>query len=400
MVWAPWRSRSRAAPAAGPVLDAIGVVGLVVIGWYLVRVNAFDGFIYRGGLFLLDLVCIVVIAVLVHPATRLSRVMAWAPLVWIGVRSYSLYLWHWPIFQVTRPDLDVPLSGFPLFVLRLLLTFGAAELSFRYVETPLRQGALGNWWSGVRRSSPVRRAELRRRGATIGATFAVLVVLVGWGLHAAATNPDREAIELAAAGAGAEDVPAAVLDASPDDDPSAPVTTDSTTTVAPADPGATGTTAVPVSSEAVAVGDSVMLGAQDALNAALPGMRVDARVGRQFDSVLDVVGWYVREGYVPGDLVVHAGTNGTFDDGDLDRLMELAGDRRVLLVNAKVARPWEGLVNQRLAAAEERHDNAVLVDWFALASEHPEWFAGDGAHLLPDGARAYAELMRSALESS
>ncbi len=122
--------------------------------------------------------------------------------MWIGVRSYSIYLWHWPIFQVTRPDLDVPLSGLPLFVLRLALTFGAAELSFRYVETPLRQGALGNWWSGVRRSSPLRRAELRRRGATIGATFAVLVVLVGWGLHAAATNPDREEIELAAAGAG------------------------------------------------------------------------------------------------------------------------------------------------------------------------------------------------------
>ncbi len=154
-------------------------MGLVVIGWYLVRVNAFDGFIYRGGLFLLDLVCIVVIAVLVHPATRLSRVMAWGPLVWIGVRSYSLYLWHWPIFQVTRPDLDVPLSGMPLFVLRLALTFGAAELSFRYVETPLRQGALGNWWSGVRRSSPLRRAELRRRGSTIGGTFAVLVLL-GW----------------------------------------------------------------------------------------------------------------------------------------------------------------------------------------------------------------------------
>ncbi len=77
--------------------------------------------------------------------------------------------------------------------------------------------------------------------------------------------------------------------------------------------------------------------------------------------------------------------------------MERAGDRRVLLVNAKVARPWENLVNQRMAAAEERHPNAVLVDWFSLASEHPEWFAGDGAHLLPDGARAYAELIRSAL---
>jgi N-formylglutamate amidohydrolase len=140
-----------------------------------------------------------------------------------------------------------------------------------------------------------------------------------------------------------------------------------------------------------------MLGAQSALAAAMPGIRVDAKVGRQFSAVSDVVGWYAAEGLIPGTLVVHAGTNGTFTDGDLDRMMERAGDRKVLLVNAKVARPWEGLVNQRLAAAAARHPNAALVDWHSLASAHPEWFAADGAHLRPDGARAFAELIRSQL---
>jgi hypothetical protein len=149
--------------------------------------------------------------------------------------------------------------------------------------------------------------------------------------------------------------------------------------------------------DAVAVGDSVMLGAQSAMTTAMPGIRVDAKVGRQFNSVSDVVGWYVSEGLVPGTLVVHAGTNGTFTDGDLDQMMERAGDRKVVLVNAKVSRPWQDLVNQRLAAAAERHPNAVLVDWYGLASAHPEWFAADGAHLRPDGARAYAELIRSNL---
>ncbi len=120
-------------------------------------------------------------------------------------------------------------------------------------------------------------------------------------------------------------------------------------------------------------------------------------MGRQFAAVSDVVGWYAGEGLIPGPLVVHAGTNGTFTDADLDRMMERAGDRKVLLVNAKVARPWEGLVNQRLAAAAERHPNAVLVDWHSLATAHPEWFAADGAHLRPDGARAFAELIRAQL---
>ena len=102
MVWAPWRSSTMAARQAGPALDAVGAVMVVVLAWFMLRVNAFDPFIYRGGFLLLDLVCIALIAVLVHPATRLSSPLACAPLVWVGVRSYSLFLWHWPLFMVTR----------------------------------------------------------------------------------------------------------------------------------------------------------------------------------------------------------------------------------------------------------------------------------------------------------
>jgi lysophospholipase L1-like esterase len=78
-------------------------------------------------------------------------------------------------------------------------------------------------------------------------------------------------------------------------------------------------------------------------------------------------------------------------------MIGLAGDRRVLLVNVKVARPWQDLVNGRLAAAARRHPNAELLDWHSLASAHPEWFADDGAHLRPAGAQAFAELIRSNL---
>jgi hypothetical protein len=410
MVWTPWRSRAKAAPQAGPMLDLVGVAGLVIIAWFMLRVNAFDPFIYRGGFLLLDVVCITVIAVLVHPAARLSRVLAWSPLVWVGLRSYSLYLWHWPIFMVTRPELDVPLSGFPLFVFRMALTFGAAELSFRYVETPLRKGALGRWYRDLRTSAGPRRQALARRGLAVGATFSILLVLIGTGLYRSTNDPDREAIELAAMGEATAEL-TGTASVPQDDDPSAPVSTAPSTTTTPttaptttvagapstAAPATTTTAAPANQTDALAVGDSVMLGAQSALVSAMPGIRVDAKVGRQFTSVSDVVGWYASEGLIPGTLVVHAGTNGTFTDADLDRMMDRAGDRKVLLVNAKVARPWQELVNQRLAAAAQRHSNAVLVDWYSLASAHPEWFAADGAHLRPDGARAFAELIRSNL---
>lgn len=408
MVWTPWRSRQPAAPGARATLNVAGVAGLALVAWFFLRVNAFDPFIYRGGFFLLDLVCLVVIAVVVHPAASLSKVLAWAPLQWIGLRSYSIYLWHWPIFMVTRPGLDTPLTGLPLLVLRLGLTVGAAELSYRYVEQPLRRGAIGNWWRDLRASSGVRHAVLMRRGMVLGGGTLCLVLLLAVGLQRAATSPEREELELAA-------VAETGLDLSDTTQPptTVPVTTVAATTAAvegtattAAGAGATtvttaATTAPPATTpqatNAVAVGDSVMLGAASALRAVLPGIYVDAKVARQFTQILQAVQWYVDEGKVPGALVVHAGTNGVMSDGDLDALSEAAGDRKVVLVNAKVERPWQDLVNQRMAAAAERHANIVLVDWHGLASQHPEWFAPDGAHLRPDGQRAYAQLIHDEL---
>jgi lysophospholipase L1-like esterase len=300
--------------------------------------------------------------------------------------------------MVTRPDLDVPFSGWPLFVLRIALTLGAAEVSYRYVEQPLRHGALGRWWSSTRSSTGERRLVRVRQAAIVGGTSLALIALIAFGLQAAASSPDREKIALEAA---------AVTDAS---GASSTTTTTSTTTTVPVvagqlpaptvPPVTTATTVPPVAqtaTNAVAIGDSVMLGASGALHTAMPGITIDAKVGRQFDKVMALVQWYVSKGKVPGPLIIHAGTNGTFDDGDLDRIFELAGNRRVLLVNAKVERPWEDLVNQRLEAAAERHANAVLVDWHGLAESHPEWFAPDGTHLRPAGARAYADLIRKHL---
>ena len=160
MVWTPWRSRAEAAPQAGPTLDVIGLVGLVIIGWFVTRVNAFDPFIYRGGFLLLDVVCIVVIAVLVHPAARLSKLLAVPPLVWIGVRSYSLYLWHWPIFKVTRPEVDVPLSGFPLFVLP-----DGVDLRRRRAVVPLRGDAHAHGCAGPLVVRPAEQRGAAPRGA-------------------------------------------------------------------------------------------------------------------------------------------------------------------------------------------------------------------------------------------
>ena len=71
---------------------------------------------------------------------------------WIGVRSYSIYLWHWPVFALTRPGVDIDAGPVPVFVLRIAITVVLADLSFRLVEAPIRSGAIGRWTARWRAS--------------------------------------------------------------------------------------------------------------------------------------------------------------------------------------------------------------------------------------------------------
>ena len=154
----------------------------------------------------------------------------------------------------------------------------------------------------------------------------------------------------------------------------------------------------------LAIGDSVMLGAYQQLKAtidtmyAAPVTGVDAAQSRQFSAGVDVIQAYKNQGALGRIVVVQLGTNGTVDPGDLDRLMGILDDRqKVVIVNAKVPRPWEQQVNDTLAAGVKNHKNAVLLDWHGYGGEHPEFFYEDGLHLRPEGAEAYSRFVAQAL---
>jgi peptidoglycan/LPS O-acetylase OafA/YrhL len=405
VVWTPWRTKATASRAAGPVLNVVGACALVVLMWFFWRVNEFDPFVYRGGFLLLDLCCVVLIAVLVHPSARLDRLLALPPLVWIGVRSYSIYLWHWPIFMVTRPELDLPFGDLPVMAVRVGLTLVAAELSYRYVEQPIRNGDVGRFVRRLRESTGAERARLQQRMFLNVGGLAAVVLLVTAGLVDAATSDERARLEAEIAGAevlgASQEAPS---DGGEGEEPSGPSTSVVSAATPPGSPtvpaeGDTTTTAPlrTVATNAVAVGDSVMLGASGAMKAKMPGIRVDAKVSRQFDTIVDAALWFESSGNLPGPLVVQLGNNGIFEEERLDRMIDEMADRQVLLVNTRVPRPWEQLANQRTAAVADRHDNAVLVDWYSLAVDHPEWFVSDGTHLRPAGQQAFAELISAEL---
>jgi peptidoglycan/LPS O-acetylase OafA/YrhL len=416
------RFRRRWGWTAPVLLDALGLAALGTLAFLCLRLGEFDPPLYRGGLASVSLATAALIMALTHPQTRIgSTLLGYWLLRWIGVRSYGIYLWHWPVFMVTRPGLDVPLDGWPLLALRLAVTIVLADLSYRYVETPIRHGVIGRAWRSLREARGFKRWDLGVRYAGIVvpvvAVCAVLGVAVG---HAKPPEaPDYLAtkqvrIEAPAQGSesgrvaeGVTNSGEAIASQSATVAEKAVPTTDVAETKAPAlghettagkpdNVAGTNPSGEPPAGTVVAVGDSAMLGAVDTLQREVPQLAViDARGSRQAPEAIEVLRQLRASGKLGDVVVIHIGNNGLFTTRQFDEMMRvLSGARRVLVVNVTIpdGKSWVPN-NEVLAEGVRRYPNrAVLVDWYAASAGHPEYF-WDGIHLTPRGARAYAELI-------
>ncbi len=173
------------------LLDLLVLTTLGCLVWACLRVGESQAFLYQGGFALVGLATAAAILATVHPRARLgTRLLGWRPLLWIGLRSYGIYLWHWPVYMITRPDLDVHLHGLPLLALRLTTTLALADLSYRYVEVPARSGALGRAWRSLREARGLRRWGLGAGWVgAVGASVTFSVVLGMSVVHAEPPPP-------------------------------------------------------------------------------------------------------------------------------------------------------------------------------------------------------------------
>ncbi|MEZ5282979.1 MAG: acyltransferase [Acidimicrobiales bacterium] len=186
----PWRMTDRVGPRAPAVMDAAAAAALGFLAVMFWRLDELSPFLYRGGFLVTGLLTSVVIFVVVHPAAALMpRLLAAKPLVWVGLRSYGLYLWHWPIIVFTRPRLDTTIDGWQLHGLRLALALVLTELSFTYVETPIRNGALGRAWRRFRDAG----AAGAKPAVAVAAAASILIA----GLTLALVRAEPAAVEAA-----------------------------------------------------------------------------------------------------------------------------------------------------------------------------------------------------------
>ena len=335
-----------------------------------------EPWVYRGGIVAAGVAAAVLVAVVVHPASRVGRVLGLAPLVWIGARSYGIYLFHWPVMVLTRPGIDLQWSMWVLVPLQIAVTVALAAASYRWIEMPIRRGEAGpairSW---LDRRTPRRRLAVALTGVLVlaGATTAIAA------RHVPA--PPKPPTVHADATAQAKAAPGAVL--SPG---TAPVGESSS---------ATGTQKRPVG-RALAVGASVMLGSQAALGSRIT---VDAAVGRQAPDIIARLQAFRDAGKLPGRVIVQIGENGPLLGEHVLALKKvLRGVDRVVLVTVRIPRRWEGETNDLLKETAANWKQAELADWHG-ASSGSDVLWDDGIHPTPKGEAIYARLIKRALRA-
>jgi peptidoglycan/LPS O-acetylase OafA/YrhL len=368
LVWSPIElRRRRTGPMVGPILDVIGVLALAYLVLSFVHVHDYDLALWHGGYLWLAIVTALLVAVFVHPAARLGNLVGQAPVLWLGLRSYSFYLWHWPVLALTRPGIDVDLPRGVLIPLQLIFVLLLADLSYRYVELPFRG-------RGKRPALPENWLRVARPALLAGVV--AIVGLIGWsGLF----------------GGGDSRTDAAAA------------STRSFARVKAAPVGQAGESQRPLRfakhpPRIVALGDSVMIGAASNLAARLgPGFSMNAKVGRQASEFVEIVQQLRREGHHPNALIIQMGNNGPLYGEDMEAIQKATTEvGQVFLINDHAPVSWIDESNHALAEAGEDWPHTTLIDWASVAAENED-LLWDGIHLKPAAAGLYARLVNEAV---
>lgn len=442
IAWPSQKLNDKVSEPAQRMLDIVGGLGLVLLLVLFNQVNEFDDLLYRGGFLIISLIAAVVIAVLAHPASRLGAIVGCKPLRWIGVRSYSLYIWHFPVVILSSPNVNTEESGMLRIIIQVAVSFLLASLSYKYVEEPIRRGSFKETWKNI--------SVKRRGGIRPGFLMAIIAVILipiackGYLLNAGSDTPAIESADLQyeqqqlqqqeqqlqqqeQQDTGIKDDPMdhkpidksatdkssipAMATATSKPDVKKPETKVEATNSGVDKPESELSKPVPEEKEPVAeksqsgkdvtaIGDSVILDVAPYLTEKLPGIVIEGKIGRQMVKAQEVVDQLKAQGRLGKKVIIELGTNGSFSSKQLRSLLDSLSDaEQILLVNTRVPRKWENNVNHNISKVSSEYSNTTVVDWYSASEGKDNYFYEDGVHLKPEGSKFYASLLVKALEA-
>jgi peptidoglycan/LPS O-acetylase OafA/YrhL len=400
MLWKPGNGIAR----RSWVVETASFLGALGLFWVFGRLHEYEAFLYRGGFLLAaSLTCLVILAVS-NPRTHLSRLLGCRPLRWLGTRSYGIYLWHWPLMIVWNWGSGSAQPDTITLALQLILTGLLAELSYRWIEQPIRRYGMRIWWS----DSTKLLGGLRANATAVAGMLVVAGYIV--------VQPTAAAPSQANATASKLPVPTPSLEAAADPNategypsyssahaqaaakPNESLMISNTIAVLEDVPETTNTLQITF------IGDSIMESVEPWLGMEFsPGSYcVDALRNRRMQDVVELIPQLAEGDCLASTVAIHLGTNVPFEDEVFDDVMRSLLEQdvvRVLFINVRRPAAWEAIVNNQILKGVNRWPQAELIDWHALSEDQAGWFCEDSVHPSYTGAAAYVEIIHEALRN-
>ena len=359
--WIPQNFTKSVSRNAQNFIDGVGFLGFIGILIAFFFIDETQPTLYKIAFPLAGVCGAAIVMSVVHPVSRFAPVLQNRVLLWIGERSYAIYLWHWVIFQVTRPSVDLAGKDWALYALRILIVLALSDISLRYIELPVRRGVIQYWFKGLKyRTKRERNLQTRLLGLF---TLVVFLFAASISMRAIAIATEQRMKLEESLGES---------------------------------------TSVSVQSEANGLwvtGDSVILGIRSKLGDTMPISLINARIGRQAPELLSVILHdKPQAGAVP--IVFNLGNNNALTREQTLAIFEAVKDQpQVIVVNTAVPRPWRESNNALISEIASQFPNVAIVDWNSISAGHPEYFAPDGVHLVPTGVNVYVSEILKKLKS-
>ena len=359
--WIPRNLTRNISQRAQDFIDGIGVFGFIGLLCIFLFIDQSNATLYQIAFPLAGLFGCATIVSVVHPASRFSPLLSNRVFLWIGQRSYGIYLWHWVVFQITRPGVDLTGSLPALNVARVLIVLALADISLRAIEIPIRKGVVQNWFRGMK----YRTKTMQKRQRIFVASVTAFTVAITGSSVALAWQRDQSII----------------VEVKPELELPDTVFSENKTGL-------------------WVTGDSVILGIRNKLAMQSEIALINARVGRQIPELIKAVE-EDKPKVGSSSVVLNVGNNNSVSREDMVKLMELLKDQpKVVVVNTSVPRTWREGNNKIISEVVAGYPNAVLVDWASTAENHPEFFAPDGVHLIEAGSDVYVASILEALNTN
>lgn len=371
----------------------LGSVSFAVLLVMTIAINGSSNFWYRGGQFFGTILTVLMVYAVSGRKTWLSRFLSNPVLKWIGDRSYSIYLWHYPIILLISKGIK---ASWWITLIEIVLSVVLAELSYRFIETPIRHGIIGEYLN-ILRSRPKSRQEkkrqiqvARRSLKVMAGTFVLTVSLILCMVfvpkkNALDTLQKRETKAKETGKMTEEQLAKQKANGSESDDTicTADLTDDE----------------ILEGLNLLLIGDSIAVDVTDDFYEMFPNSVSDTKIGRITSLGKQVLDSYIDEKKWEGEGVIFASLSNSPINGELEDIREKIGkDMPLFLTTVRIPHEtFEEESNSKIKKFVEENDHTYLIDWYAASEGHDEYFDADDTHLLPAGAKAYAKCIKEAV---